>query len=368
MPQELQIKLDRVGEFLDRHQLDGVLLTRRDNFAWITCGKDNHIANNTPMGVASILATRDSRICLANSIEAPRMKGEELVGTGIETIDFPWYDGGATNVKVSEIIAGRVVATDGETFGLPLRSLAPEFSGLRWSLTEEEIARYRECGSRASRAMEQTCRALKPDLSGHDIAAILDHHIHEAELNPLVTLVAVDDQITRFRHPIPKSVKMRRHAMLVTCAERAGLIACVTRFVHVGPISAELKAMQQAVCNIDAAVNLATRPGRTLGEIFADLAQAYADNGHTDQWKFHHQGGSTGYNPRDAVATPGNGIHVVENQAFAWNPSIVGAKSEDTVLVTNQGIEVLTAPTAQWPTVKGSSRFGELQRADILVI
>jgi hypothetical protein len=67
-----------------------MLLTRRDNFSWITCGRDNHISNNTPMGVATILVTADGkRLCLANTIEAPRFRGEELLGTGIETIDFP---------------------------------------------------------------------------------------------------------------------------------------------------------------------------------------------------------------------------------------------------------------------------------------
>src|SRR5688572_18150238 len=96
MPTELESKTKRLAELCDRHGLDGVLLTHRSNFAWITCGKDNHIANNTPVGVASILATKDGkRVCLANEIEAPRMKGEELVGTGIETITFPWYDGAA---------------------------------------------------------------------------------------------------------------------------------------------------------------------------------------------------------------------------------------------------------------------------------
>jgi hypothetical protein len=35
--------------------------------------------------------------------------------------------------------------------------------------------------------------------------------------------------------------------------------------------------------------------------------------------------------------------------AFAWNPTIQGAKSEDTVLVTENGFEVLTA-TGEWPT------------------
>ena len=61
MSSESEIKIDRLGTFLDRRGLDGVLLTRRENFAWITCGRDNHIPNNSPQGIASILATRDGQ-------------------------------------------------------------------------------------------------------------------------------------------------------------------------------------------------------------------------------------------------------------------------------------------------------------------
>src|SRR5215217_9206503 len=93
MPAEFELKFQKLNRFLDEHGLDGVLLTLRSNFAWITCGRDNHIANNSPNGVATILATRDGkRVCLANTIEAPRMRQEELSGTGIDTIDFPWWD------------------------------------------------------------------------------------------------------------------------------------------------------------------------------------------------------------------------------------------------------------------------------------
>src|SRR5688572_9672174 len=81
---EIQIKQKLLAEFLGRHGLDAVLLQHRPNFAWITGGRDNHIPNNTPEGVAAILATADSRVCIANEIEAPRMRDEELVGTGIE--------------------------------------------------------------------------------------------------------------------------------------------------------------------------------------------------------------------------------------------------------------------------------------------
>ena len=135
MPTEIEIKTARLHEFLDRHHLDGVLLTRRDNFAWITCGRDNHIANNTTMGVTSILASRDGkRVCLANTIEAPRMRGQELIGTEIETIDFPWHDAIATTKVASTVIAGRKIATDGESCGLPLSALPEDFAEMRWSL------------------------------------------------------------------------------------------------------------------------------------------------------------------------------------------------------------------------------------------
>ncbi|MEO6435681.1 MAG: hypothetical protein ABIP55_07950 [Tepidisphaeraceae bacterium] len=44
MASELEIKAQRLGAFLDKHRLDGVLLTKREHFSWITCGRDNHIA------------------------------------------------------------------------------------------------------------------------------------------------------------------------------------------------------------------------------------------------------------------------------------------------------------------------------------
>src|SRR3954468_17083695 len=89
---EIQTKQRRLGEFLDRHGLDGVLLQQRANFAWITGGRDNHIANNTEAGVAAVYATAGERICLANNIEAPRMEREELSRTDVDVGSFPWYD------------------------------------------------------------------------------------------------------------------------------------------------------------------------------------------------------------------------------------------------------------------------------------
>ena len=93
----------------------------------------------------------------------------------------------------------------------------------------------------------------------------------------------------------------------------------------------------------------ATRPGRTIGAVFAVGEKAYAEAGFPDEWRHHHQGGSTGYVGREVRATPGNSTEILPNQPFAWNPSIAGTKSEDTILV-KPGDNSILSFTGNWPT------------------
>ena len=116
-------------------------------------------------------------------------------------------------------------------------------------------------------------------MSEHEIAGLLDHEVRRTGCTPVVTLVAADGRIERYRHPIPTDQRVEGYVMLVSCAEFGGLISNLTRFVSFRQLSAELRHKQQAVVNVDLAVNAQTRPGRTLGQVFADLQKAYADNG-----------------------------------------------------------------------------------------
>lgn len=370
---EISVKLEKLGEFLDRHQLDGVILQHRNNFAWITGGKNNLIPNNSATGVAAIFATATQRVCLANNIEAPRFANEELKGTGIEVVDYPWYDMEAAGKRIGEVIGGQRIASDvghvGEfaQLGPQLQALPTEFRELRWSLTPDEIERYREGGTRASKAMELACRQIEHGMSEYEIAGLLDHEVRRAGCTPVVTLVAADERIARFRHPIPTGLCVDGTVMLVACAEFGGLISNLTRFVSFRPISAPLRQKQQAVVNVDLAINTVTRPGRTLGQVFADLQKAYAGNGHPEQWRQHHQGGSTGYAGREEFARPGSQVTVRENQAFAWNPSITGVKSEDTMVCTPAGFEFLTHSSGDWPMLTARFEDREMDRPDILM-
>jgi antitoxin VapB len=93
--------------------------------------------------------------------------------------------------------------------------------------------------------------------------------------------------------------------------------------------------------------------------------RAYAETGFPDEWHLHHQGGPAGYEAREYIATPDSADVVSVGQAYAWNPSITGTKSEDTILVGEAGNEVLTA-IENWPTLPVTVDGQEIARPAIL--
>jgi antitoxin VapB len=129
------------------------------------------------------------------------------------------------------------------------------------------------------------------------------------------------------------------------------LICSLTRLLHFGPLSEEVRRKAQVVARIDAEMIAATRPNNTLGNVFGRAQLIYASSGFPDEWKLHHQGGSAGYAPREVTARPMSAEPILIGQAFAWNPSITGVKSEDTILVNEGSNEILTE-MADWPVME----------------
>ena len=70
---------------------------------------------------------------------------------------------------------------------------------------------------------------------------------------------------------------------------------------------------------------------------------------------------------REIFATPSTPHVLEENQALAWNPSITGTKSEDTIIVGEDGPEILSQ-TGSWPTVEVEIEGRRVRRPAILVL
>ncbi len=95
--------------------------------------------------------------------------------------------------------------------------------------------------------------------------------------------------------------------------------------------------------------------------------EAYANVGYADEWKLHHQGGVAGYEPREHLATAASSQVVKAGQAFAWNPSITGTKSEDTILIGEKDGEVITA-MEDWPRIHVQVEGQLIERPAILEV
>ena len=240
------------------------------------------------------------------------------------------------------------------------QDLSGELARLRANLTEEEGLRFRQLGKLCAESMDHAIRAVKPGMTENQIAAVLAQEAQSRGVQPIVNLIATDERIYKFRHPLPTEKKMEHYAMLVLCGRRWGLVCSLTRLVYFGRLPAELQSKSLATAKVDATVIAETRPGRTMGEIFTRIQNAYAEAGYPDEWKLHHQGGPAAYEPREYIATPDGKDVVNLGQAYAWNPSITGTKSEDTVLVGETGNEVLT-DIPGWPvlTVKVAEKKAE---------
>jgi antitoxin VapB len=344
---ETQEKLARVRELLAARSLDGVVLDRVANFAWLTEGGASYVNTASTFGAVSMLITADKQYVLTNNIEATRMAAEEPVeGLGYELVVDPWF---GPNAAANKLLSGKRLGSDGGRPGSV--DLTAEIAALRLPRTPLELARFQQLGQACARAMDTAIRQVRPGLTEMEIAGLLAGATYAQGALPIVNLIATDERIFRFRHPLPTEKKLQRYAMLVLCGRRQGLVASITRLVHFGPLPEELQRKQQACAQVDATFIAKTRPGALLSDVFAAAQQAYADTGFGDQWQFHHQGGPAAYEPREFVATPSNGHAVQVGEVYAWNPSIAGVKSEDTIVVGPDQNEVLTTVSG-WPMLQ----------------
>lgn len=360
---EVQVKLERVRALMVEEELGAVVLGTQAGFAWITAGGDSHVATGAELGVASVLVTEDSQYVVTENIEADRIATEEVAELGFEVVSDEWHKGNLSEV-ISNLAPGDVAA-DGRWLTGAI-DLGDALMQLTWELLPPEIERYRTLGREVSDALGATAREIEPGWTEHEIAGSLCHKLVSLGIHTPVILIAVDERIRRFRHPIPTAQRLQQYAMLVASVKRGGLVNSSTRLVHFGPLPDDLRRRHEACVQVDACFNMETRPGVSAGAVFSKAVQTYAAQGFPEEWRLHHQGGATGYQGRAYRANASTPHKVLLNQAFAWNPSITGTKSEDTILVTESGPEVLS-PARDWPMLTVEHQGQKIARPDILV-
>lgn len=356
---ELSAKLASIRAALDEAGAAAVRLRGVDWFAWATCGGSNVVILTTETGVAEVLVTRDGAWVLTDEIEAGRLAAEE-VPSGLEIWAGPWNDPQVRPAFVRQVVGDGTVLSDRPAAGEA--PLPPSLVAAKRRLLPAEVERYRALGRDAAEAMTEVLQVARPDWTEWALAGAGAEALWRRGIEPTLTLVGGERRVPVYRHATATREPLGARAMLVFCGRRHGLYANLTRFVYFREPTADERRLVDDVAQVEAAAFAASRPGTTVGAVYDTIVWAYAERGHPGAEAFHHQGGTTGYLSRELFALPGLAETIESGTALAWNPSLPGAKIEDTALTTEQGIEILTRDPA-WPTVEVAGR----PRPDLLV-
>lgn len=355
---------------MEAENLGGLLLNAQHNFAWATGGGSNGVDLSKENGTSYLLIRRDGkRFALANNIELPRLFDEEISSEHFEPVEMEWQ-----REKLSfEVViqkAREVLGNDQRIASdLYLHQQLQPIEGLiakcRYVLTVAEINRYRRLCADAGIAILNAISTFEAGESETAISNKLCIALQQFGIVPIVSLVATDERIEKYRHPVPKENVWRKVLMVVVCGKREGLIANLSRLICIGEVPAELKRRNEATGYVFAKLLSATRKGVSGSDLYQIASDAYAEQNFPNEINLHHQGGATGYKSREWVIHPKSTEEVADCQAFAWNPTITGAKAEETVLAIDDGIEYLTK-TPGFPQISFQIEGHDYSAPDIL--
>jgi len=320
----------RLRDLMESHGFDRFYIYRPENFAWLTGGGDNTV--EVGEGIAWLQIDGGSMRVHTSRIEVLRLAEEEVHGLEIQS--HPWW------VTPS-----------------PQRpnDLEHDLTRLRLVLSPEEQERFRALGSDAAAALGGVMRSAEPAWTEQKLAGATAEAMIGEGIKLQVLLAAGEERIFKYRHPLPKDRSLGRLCMTVVCGRRSGLVINLTRLCSWNYPNAG--RCHEKVLRVEAAALDASRPGISLDDVLKAIKDAYVEIGRADAFNQHHQGGIAGYRPREIVAVPNEKTRLEMGMAVTWNPSLAGAKVEDTFLLTAQGPENLTVDP-NWPmiTVNGRKR------------
>lgn len=350
--EECMEKLLKIRIMLKEKKLRGVLIKKQANFSWLTAGGRGFIGLASENACGVLLVTLEDAYLVANNIEGPRLIAEELPADIFRLIEVRWWHDG-----------DMLTSLEKEFGTLSDDSVLDQwFKQKRTHLFPSEIKRYKKLGSMAAQDMEKGCRRVEPGMSEQEIAGLISAGLWGNQIEPITLLVAADDRSCQYRHYVPTAKKAEKGFIASVCARRGGLVVSATRIVGFDSHFAE---GYRKLLEVERVAFEETRAGNTLKEVFDSIRSAYMDIGFEEEWKKHHQGGMTGYLAREYRADSSGQIAVTASQAFAWNPSLPGAKCEDTILTMPDGtIDILTPCSETWPFVE----LGGVKRPDVLYV
>ncbi len=344
IPSEAQVKEQRIWEALTRLGYDSLIVTRRDNFAWLTCGGRAVVCYGEPISPVFLVLTPQRKYAVGYSIDLLRTAEEELEGLEYQPVPLPSF--GKTPAEVSLELAQGRVAADSALLGVT--DIQRLIITLHEPYTPEEMARYAIAAQESGDLLRELAHWVRPGMTERQIVAHAWKLYVERGFEGRYMFVGTDERIRRYRHPVPTDKPIEKAVLLAPCAAKWGLHVPNSRLVYFGEPPEDIRRRFQAVTTMQAAMLVTIRPGVKLARLREIYLHLFDALGYPEEKTVHFHGGPVGYVGSMPERCLDPEATVTANMAFAWYFTVAGVKSEELMLVDEQEASLKSVdPT--WP-------------------
>lgn len=356
-----KLKVERLRKWIREKGFDSVLISRCDNFAWLTVGGDNHVVINTEIGVGHLLITQENQYLFAYTMDGPRLMEEQIIGQGYKLLTNEWYAG---DPRLNALkLGGRKIASDSNFQGTI--DCSGEIPLLHDPLYDLELDRLRWLGRITGLVFEQAVTMIRPGMTEREIAADLTALFLANQIDLDVLLVGTDERAKNLRHFIPTQRKLEKYVLMNPSARRWGLHANVSRCINFGTTDPEIAKSYEISASVLTDMLNAAVPGAKFSEVLLKMKNSYITRKIKGGWKQHFPGGVTGYVLADCRSL--TDMRIIRNQAFDWYATLPGIMIEELSILGENGVEIPSLGE-KWPLRSFGNAGSEILLPDVFVI
>ncbi len=358
-------KLERIETLLEEMQYEAMVLGRRDNFAWLTGGKEGGVIRNIEGSFVYLVFAPGERIAVAMNADIRKAEEELLCGMGFRFQAVDWKSSSREGY-IEQLLDGKRFLTD-----IPLKGGCLDLDtiyDLEYPMTESETERYRRLGALTDDILYRTAEAFRGGMTENDLKKEMLKICAQEDVEVDVMQVGTDSRVKNYRHCTPTDQVIGKTILLSPVFRKYGLHSNIARMICIGDVPADVRKSYDDVCRIQAEIIGFSREGLLFADVFAKQEELYGKLGYEKEWLMHGHGAPVGYMLSDGGVLYSKDRAMKTGQAYEWFVTVSGAKSAELVMNIEGKQEILSL-AGKWPVKEYVTESGaSVKLPDILVI
>jgi Xaa-Pro aminopeptidase len=359
---EIAARHQRLAEFMRQEDFSALLLQQPSNFTWFTAGGRNERGGATGL-TGSLFVTPEARVIACSNVDTAQFFESEVGSMGFQLKERPWTE--PRNVMLADLCRGRRVASD---TGFPgTTDIGLRLLDLRLPLSEYDVTRLRNAARLLTHAIEATARGMVKGRTEAEIAGEVSHRLFKHGVSPERIQVLGDGRACRFRRWNFDDSPVQRYCTISAVGRYCGMFVGAARtFSFEDPSETFLKSFASAALIAATGIYFSQRDWE-LFEVWNRVHRIYEKSGVEGEWRLADQAEVVEYEFGAVPLMPTSEFRLAAGTPVFWHPSVGPVLMGDTVLVGENGTEVLTA-SSEWPVVSVLVKGTPVSVPGILVV